>query len=483
VRKLVALLVMAATAACNVGPTYKRPDLPSAPAGEFKENVEGSEDARAGGWRQASPSDEQLRGKWWEIFADPDLNALESRLQVDNQNIKQQFENYMAARATVRAAVAQLYPQVSLGPSVTDRGTSQGSVATFLLPLNVNWEPDLFGKIRNQITQAENAAQFSAATLANVTLSEQMNLAELYFQVRGQDALLDIYKRTIANYEESLRLTQVLTRTGIDSEQDSVQAEVTLHTAEANQSAIITTRAQFEHAIALLLGEIAGRFSMKEAPIEVAVPAVPVGVPSRLLERRPDIAAAERQVAALNAVIGINKAAYYPDVTLTGGVGTQSNDLTKLFTAGTNYWTVGGTANEKLIDFGARRAAVAQVEAQYRASVAAYRQVVLNAFKEVEDSLVATRQLAEQAERQKRAVASSERYEKLANIRYKTGVDTYLNVIIAQTNLLNGRQQYITIATNQMTNAVHLIGALGGGWSAKQLPTEDDVSDGSPSFP
>lgn len=481
--KVALVLLGALIAACNVGPTYKRPDLPSAPSAAFKENVEGSDDARAGGWRPASPSDEQLRGNWWEVFGDPDLNALESRLQVNNQNIKQQLENYVAARATVRAAVAQLYPQVGIGPSATDRGTSSGSVATFLLPLNVNWEPDFFGKLRNRVTQAENAAQFSAAALANVALGEQMNLAALYFQVRGQDALLDLYEKTIENYRESLRLVQVLTRTGIDSEQDTVQAEVTLNTADANRSAITTARAQFEHAIALLIGEVAGSFSMKDSPIAVSVPATPIGVPSRLLERRPDIAAAERQVASLNALIGVNKAAYYPDVTLTGGVGTQSNDLTKLFTAGTNYWTVGGAANETLIDFGARRAAVAQVEAQYRASVAAYRQVVLNAFKEVEDDLVATRQLAEQAERQRRAVVSSERYEKLANIRYKTGVDTYLNVVTAQTSLLNGRQQLVTIVTNQMTTAVHLIGALGGGWTVKQLPTEGDVSDGSPSFP
>lgn len=481
-RKLV-LLSLVALSACNMGPKYKRPDLPSAPNGVFKENTPGSADAQEGGWRQASPSDEALRGKWWEIFGEADLDALEERLNLDNQNVKQQFESYMAARAAVRAATAQLYPQLSVGASVTDRGTSNGTTPSFDLPLTLSWEPDLFGKIRNTILQAENQAQLSAATLANAVLSEQVSLAEFYFQIRGQDALLELYAKTIANYEESLRLTKVLARTGIDSEQDVVQAEVTLHTAEANVSSIATTRAQYEHAIALLVGEVAGNFSLKQSPLEVRVPTVPVGVPTQILERRPDIAAAERSMAAANALIGVGKAAYYPDITLSAGLGTTATSLGKLFTAGTNYWSLGGSASEKVIDFGARRATVAQYEAQYRASVASYRQTVLSAFKEVEDYLVASRQLSEQAQRQKRAVASSEQYEKLANIRYKTGVDTYLNVITAQTNLLSGRQQLVTVATNQMTTAVHLIGALGGGWSTKQLPTIKDVSKGAPSFP
>ncbi len=389
----------------------------------------------------------------------------------------------MAARASVRAATAALYPQLSVGTSVTDRGTSAGTTPLFDLPLSVSWEPDLFGKIRNTILQAENSAQLSAATLANAVLSEQVSLAQYYFQIRGQDALLELYSRTIANYTESLRLTRVLARTGIDSEQDVVQAEVTLHTAEANLSSIQTTRAQYEHAIALLVGEVAGSFALKNSPLEVRVPTVPVGIPSQLLERRPDIAASERSMAAANALVGVGKAAYYPDITLSAGLGTTAVSLGKLFTTGTNYWSLGGAASEKVIDFGARRATVAQYEAQYRGSVATYRQTVLAAFKEVEDFLVASRQLSEQAQRQKRAVAASEQYEKLANIRYKTGVDTYLNVITAQTNLLSTRQALVTISTNQMTTAALIIGALGGGWSTKQLPSIKDVSKGAPSFP
>ena len=481
--KSFALLALVALSACNMGPKYNRPDLPRAPSGVYKENTEGSADAQEGGWRQASPSDEALRGKWWQIFGEPDLDALEERLTLDNQSLKASFESYMAARASVRAATAALYPQLSVGTSVTDRGTSAGTTPLFDLPLSVSWEPDLFGKIRNTILQAENSAQLSAATLANAVLSEQVSLAQYYFQIRGQDALLELYSRTIANYTESLRLTRVLARTGIDSEQDVVQAEVTLHTAEANLSSIQTTRAQYEHAIALLVGEVAGSFALKNSPLEVRVPTVPVGIPSQLLERRPDIAASERSMAAANALVGVGKAAYYPDITLSAGLGTTAVSLGKLFATGTNYWSLGGAASEKVIDFGARRATVAQYEAQYRGSVATYRQTVLAAFKEVEDFLVASRQLSEQAQRQKRAVASSEQYEKLANIRYKTGVDTYLNVITAQTNLLSTRQALVTISTNQMTTAALIIGALGGGWSTKQLPSIKDVSKGAPSFP
>lgn len=469
--------------ACNMGPKYKRPDMPEKPVGAYKENVAGSDEAQEGGWRMASPSDELLRGKWWETFGEPDLNALEARLVLDNQNIKVQFEAYMAARAAVRANISQLYPQVSVGAGATDRGTSNGDIATFNLPLNVTWEPDLFSRIRNTVLQSENNAQVSAANLANVMLSEQASLAEYYFQLRGQDAILKIYEGTIANFKESLRLTRVLARTGIDSEQDVVQAELTLHNAEANQSSLVNLRAQYEHAIALLVGTSASSFGVNATPIEVRVPNVPVGIPSQLLERRPDIAAAERQMAAANALIGVGKAAYYPDITLSAGIGTTAASVGKLFSAGTNYWSVGGDANQKLIDFGARRSTVAQYEAQYRGTVATYRQTVLTAFREVEDYLVGSRQLSEQSQRQKRAVAAAELYEKMANTRYKTGVDDYLNVITAQTNLLNGRQSLVNTQVNQMVTAVRLVAALGGGWDTRKLPTIKDVSRGAPSLP
>jgi NodT family efflux transporter outer membrane factor (OMF) lipoprotein len=465
-----------ALAACNVGPTYKRADLPKAPGGSFKENTEGSADAREDGWRQAAPTDTLPRGKWWTIFGDANLSALEERVALDDQNIKQSFENYQAARALVRNARAALYPQISLNPSVTGSGTSSGSGVLFGLPLQASWEPDLWGKIRNTITQQENLAQISAANLANETLSEQASLAQIYFELREQDALLELYARTIDNYKESLRLTHVLARTGIDSEQDVAQAEVTLHTAEATATAVATARAQYEHAIALLVGEVAGDFAIGPLPLDASVPAVPVGVPSQILERRPDIAAAERTMSEENALIGVGKAAYYPDVTLNGSIGTQAANVGKLFSASSNYWSAGAAAAQPILDWGARKATVEQYEAQYRAAVASYRQTVLNAFKEVEDALVSSRQLAEQAARQKRAVKSAETYERLANTRYKTGVDTYLNVITAQTSLLNSRQTLVTLQANRIIAAVQLVQALGGGWHTGDLPTEKDTA-------
>lgn len=475
-RRLIGLAGLVLLSACNVGPKYKRPDVPQAKAsGDYKENTAGSDDSQAGGWRKANPSDAMLRGKWWEIFGDPALNAFEERVQRDNQNIKVAFEAYAQARALVRVTKAGLYPQVSLGASANAKGNNQGTIPTYGIPLSASWEPDLWGKIRNQILQTENLAQVSAASLANEMLSEQAGLAQFYFQLRGQDALLELYDRTLANYRESLRLANVLSRTGIDSEQDVAQAEVTLHTAEATATAVATTRATYEHAIALLLGEAAGNFSVPPMPLEMKVPQVPLGIPSQLLERRPDIALAERNMAAANAQIGIGKAAYYPDFTLTAGVGTQANDLTKIFNAASFYWTAGGSGTYPLWDWGQRRSTVEQYEAQYRGTVAQYRQAALNAFKEVEDALVTSRQLAEQEEREKRAVTAAEHYEKLANTRYKTGVDTYLNVITAQTSLLTSRQSLVGIQTTRMTSAVQLIAALGGGWSAQDLPSDSDA--------
>jgi NodT family efflux transporter outer membrane factor (OMF) lipoprotein len=470
---------------CRVGPKYVRPSLPAAPPAVYKENTAGSAESQANGWRSANPSDAMIRGKWWETFNDPRLNALEERLNINNQNIKQYFENYMAARALVRNTRASLYPSFSVGPSVSTEGTGSSSTTklstsssstSFELPLSASWEPDLFGKIRNTIRENANAAQVSAANLANETLSEQASLAQYYFELRGQDALQVLYDDTIQNYRESLRITTVLFKTGIDSQQDVAQAETTLHTAEANATAIATTRAQYEHAIALLLGEAAGNFSLAAMPLEVKVPYVPTGVPSQILERRPDIAAAERTMAEANALVGVGKAAYYPDIELTGSLGTQSSAISSLLTFGARFWSVGGSATETVYDFGARKATVQQYEAQYNADVASYRQTVLNAFKEVEDYLVSSRQLAEQAQRQKLAVSSSAQYQRLATTRYSTGMDTYLNVITAQTSLLSNRQSLVSLQTSQMTSAVQLITALGGGWDAKSLPTEKEVA-------
>jgi NodT family efflux transporter outer membrane factor (OMF) lipoprotein len=466
-------------------PKYVRPSMPAPPPAAYKESTPGTDLAQANGWKQASPSDAMLRGKWWEIFNDPQLNQLEERLNINDQNIKEYFENYMAARAVVRNARASLFPTLTAGPTANAQGTGSASTSrlststssrSYELSGTVSWEPDLFGVIRRQITAQANAAQVSAADLANEVLSEQASLAQYYFELRGEDALLVLYNDTIEQYRQSLNLTQSLYRTGIDSDQDVSQAEVTLHNAEANAVAVATTRAQYEHAIALLVGASASSFSLPPAPLQVNVPQIPTGVPSQLLERRPDIAAAERTVAEYNALIGVYKAAYFPTVSLSGNGGTQSSVLSNVINADALFWSLGGSATETLIDFGARRANVQRYEALYRSNVAAYRETVLTAFREVEDYLVADRQLADQVGKEKQAVDSSARYLKLANTLYQTGMDSYLNVITAETSLLTSRQALVQLQTQQMTSAVQLVAALGGGWDASEMPSEKAVA-------
>jgi len=480
-----AFLSMISLAGCRVGPKYVRPSMPAPPPAAYKENTPGTEDAQHSGWKQANPSDAMLRGKWWEVFRDPQLNTLEERVSINNQNIKQYFENYMAARAVIRNARASLFPSISAGPSVSAQGVGSSSTArlstssssqSYELTGSVSWEPDLFGSIRNTVLADKNAAQASAAQLANETLSEQSSLAQYYFELRGEDALIALYADTIKQYKESLRLTQALYRTGIDSEQDVTQAETTLRTAEANAVSLTTTRAQYEHAIALLLGESASTFSLPVKSFQLQVTYIPTGVPSQLLERRPDIANAERTVAQYNALIGVQKAAYYPTVSLSGSGGTQSSDILNLANVSALFWSVGASATETLFDFGARRANVDRYEALYRANVATYRQTVLNAFKEVEDYLVSSRQLADQGSKNAQAVEASVRYLHLANTRYTTGIDSYLNVVSAETSLLSNRQSLIQTQVQQMTSAVQLISALGGGWDSNELPSEGTVA-------
>jgi NodT family efflux transporter outer membrane factor (OMF) lipoprotein len=500
------VIASACAAGCNVGPPYKRPELPQPPPAQYKENQPGTPEAQANGWRVANPQDAMLRGKWWELFGDPDLNALEEQVIVNNQTIKQNFENYMAALAVIGESRATLFPTVSVGVNASASGnfgsaatgttattttttttTTPGTTAsggatvsstgtavarrTYSLPVSASWQPDLFGKIRNTIEANVNAAQVSAATLANETLSEQATLAETYFQLSGEDALQALFTQTVSDYQQALQLTQTLYRTGIDSEQDVAQAETALRTAEADAVAVERTRAQYEHAIALLVGQAAGSFSIPVRPLNVTPPQIPTGVPSQLLERRPDIASAERSMAEANARIGVGKAAYYPDISLTGSVGVQSSSLTKLLSASVGFWSVGGTAAQTLLDFGARKATVRQYEAEYNSAVANYRETVLNGFKEVEDYLVATRTLADQVERQQLAVTASQRYQQLASIRYRDGLDNYLNVLTAQNSVFTSLETMVGLQTDRMTTAVQLIAALGGGWDVSDLPT------------
>lgn len=469
---------------CMVGPKYVRPTVQAPPA--FKETAD--QTAPDGTtWAAAKPQDATLRGKWWEIYQEPELNALEDKLNDGNQNIAQAFQNLMAARAQVREARSSYAPTVTTTPSYTRSRTSANVVGqaagntnlnsnNFDLPFDVSWEPDVWGRIRNTVKEYANAAQVSAADLANEKLTEQANLAEYYFQLRGQDQLAELYKQSIEAYRKSLDLTRVLARSGIDSDQAVAQAELNLKTAEAAATNLGIARAQYEHAIALLIGQPASSFSMRPHPLTTAVPAIPLGMPSQLLQRRPDIAAAERTMSQANALIGVETAAFYPTFSISIEGGLESSTLKNWFTWPSRFFSLGPSATQTLFDGGLRRATVAQYKAQYDADVASYRQTVLTAFQQTEDSLASQRILAKQLQQQQDVIVAAQRYYDLSLVRYRTGVDTYLNVFTAHNLLLTDQQSQVTLRVQQMTSSVQLIEALGGGWDTTQLPSEKEVA-------
>jgi NodT family efflux transporter outer membrane factor (OMF) lipoprotein len=477
---------------CDVGPPYVKPTMP-APAA-FKEVSPAAYDTLpAGAWQPAQPQDAALKGKWWESFNEPELDALEDRLNIDNQNIAQFFQNFMAARAQVNEARAGYFPTVTVNPSYTRTrtggaassgtagaggGSSSGGAhysTSMALPLEASWEPDLWGRIRNTVREFQYAAQVSAADLENERLMEQAALASYYFELRGQDALQELYDRTIEADRKALELTRALAETGIDNQLSVAQAEVTLRNAEATAIGIATNRALYEHAIATLIGAAASNFSMPVKRLETPVPEIPVAVPSQMLERRPDVAAAERTVAQANALIGVEMAAFYPTVSLTASGGLQAASLARLFSAPALFWSIGASAAETIYDGGLRTATVAQYTAAYRADVAAYKQTVLTAFQQVEDYLATLRVLSAQIIAQDEAVRAARRYLDLALAQYQTGLDPYLDVITAQTTLLADQQTLVTLRVNEMMAAVQLIQALGGGWDVKQLPAPSQV--------
>ena len=469
---------------CNVGPKYLRPAVP-APAA-FKES--GPLQAPDGTvWKPAQPLDAMLRGKWWEIYQEPELNSLEEKLNISNQNIARAFENFMAARAQVQQARSNYYPTISVGASYARNRSSQSQTTAtslskgnpnsnmFNLPFDVAWEPDLWGRVRNTVRQSANAAQVSAADLENQKLTEQANLAIFYFELRGQDALQDLFQKTVEVDRQSLELTRVLYKTGIDNDEAVAQAEITLKSSQAALTNVGIAHAQFEHAIALLVGEPASTFSIPVRPLTTHVPDIPVGLPSDLLERRPDIASAERTMAEANALIGAQKAAYYPTVSITGTAGFASSTFSKWLTSPSRYWAFGPTASETVFDGGLRKSTMAQFMALYNADVANYKRVVLTAFQQTEDNLAALRLLNEEIQQQQETVASAQRFVDVASVRYKTGLDPYLNVFTAQSILLANQQTVITLRVQQITSSVQLIESLGGGWEVTQLPTEQQV--------
>jgi NodT family efflux transporter outer membrane factor (OMF) lipoprotein len=485
--RLCAAALLVALAGCVVGPKYRPPETPGlAPA--YKEASVPSTGTE--GWKVASPADAKLRGKWWELFGDPELNALEERLDIDNQNIKEYFENFMAARALVREARAQYFPTLSVGPSATRSHSSANSSVSsvgagaggtpdatlYSLPLEASWAPDLWGKVRNTVRQAQYAAQVSAADLENERLTEQAALAEYFFQIRGQDQLQKILDDTVAADQQNYDLTRGLYESGIDNELAVVEAETTLRSAQAAASNVAIARAQYEHAIAVLVGRAASNFSIPVKAMIAAPPPIPVGVPSQLLERRPDVAAAERTMAEANAAIGIADAAYYPTLTLSAEGGFESSSLGNWLSWPSRFWSIGPSVSQTLYDAGLRRATVQQYTATYEADLAAYRQTVLAAFQQVEDALAEVRLLSRQIGQEQAATASARLFLKLEKGRYELGLDAYIDVLVAQTTLLADEQTLNALQVQQMTSAATLVQALGGGWNRAQLPSPAQVT-------
>lgn len=467
---------------CAVGPKYVRPTVQSAPA--YKELA--ADYRQTDGWKVAQPKDDVLRGKWWEIFGDPQLNALEEQVSISNQNIAAASANFLAARALVKQARASYFPAISAGLSATNSRTStagnqysatQGKATTYYsMSYDASYVPDLWGKIRNTVKSSAYNAQATAADLENVRLSAQADVALDYYQLRSYDSLKKLYDGTVTAYKEYLDLTRARFETGIDSDESVAQAETQLETAQAQATDLGILRAQYEHAIALLLGKSPPEFALPEEPLKTSPPAIPIGVPSQLLERRPDIAAAERLVAQANAKIGIAKAAYFPTLTLSASGGFNNSSLSSLLSGPSGFWSVGPALAQTIFDAGLRKATVEQYRALYDEQVANYRETVLTAFQQVEDNLASIRILSQEIQQQAAAVKSAERNLAVATERYKLGIDPYLNVITAQTTLLGNQTTETNLRMRQMTASVQLIEALGGGWDRSQLPALSQVS-------
>lgn len=464
-----ALVFSLALAGCTVGPRYSRPQAPSAP--EYKETPPN--------WKQAQPADQIARGKWWEIFQDPQLNALEEQVSVSNQTIKAALAQFQQARALVRLNRADLYPTVTAGASASRHRLSLNSPVTgtttnytdLVLPADLTYEADVFGRVRRTVEAARANAQASAADLESVSLSLHAELAADYLQLRTFDAEEQLLNDNVVAFERALELTQNRYKGGVASAVDVAQAQTQLETTRAQAIDIMVERQQLEHAIAALTGQPASSFSIPAAPWSAPPPAIPPGLPSDLLERRPDVASAERHIAAANAQIGVARAAYFPQITLNATAGYESSSITNWLTGPSGFAAAGISALVTAFDAGRRRAGVEQAQAVYDQTVAGYRQTVLTAFEEVEDNLAALRILQNEAQTQADAVTAAQHSLEISNNRYKGGVVTYLEVITAQSIALNNQRAAVDILRRRMNATVLLIKALGGGWTASSLPT------------
>jgi NodT family efflux transporter outer membrane factor (OMF) lipoprotein len=461
VRVVVVLAVVGATA-CSVGPRYTPPDL-SVPTA-FKE---------AGDWKPAEPSDDVPRGPWWHVFRDPRLNVLEDRLSISNQTLKAAEAQFAQARALVGAARAASFPQVGGGLGVTGASQSENRpnpmkdsrYSDYLLRLDVSYEVDLWGRVRKAVDASRALAQASAGDLESTNLSLHAELAADYFQVGALDAEKAVLDATVAAYERALELTMNRYKGGLVSGADVAQAETQLQTTRGQALDVQVRRTQVEHAIAVLVGQPASTFDLPVSPLSIPAPPIPPGLPSHLVERRPDVAAAERRVAAASAQVGIAKSVYYPLLTLGGTSGFESSALGRWLRGASSLWAAGPTLALAVFDGGRRRAASEQALAAYDRSVAVYRDITLNAFREVEDHLAALRILEEEARIQDATVAAAQRSLTLAANRYTGGVSTYLEVITAQTALLVNQRTAVNILLRRLTASVLLVKALGGGWT------------------
>lgn len=470
-----AVLISLLCSGCSIGPKYQRPAAPAPVA--FKEM------AGNGQWKMAAPSDGLLKGKWWEMFGDPQLNRLEEMIEVSNQNVKQAEAQFREARSLVLANRADYYPSIGSGPSISQNHSIGRTSNTFSLPGTVSWEPDLWGRVRLSVQNAVANAQVSAADLENVRLSQHALLASDYFLLAAQDMQMAVLANTISSYEKNLQLTINRHAGGVASRSDITLAETQLASAKSQFVAMHITRAQAEHAIAVLTGRPPAALEISTTKIAGPPPPIPVSVPSQLLERRPDIAADERLVAAANANVGLAQTAYYPTLNLTASAGFISSSLVNLFAYGARSWAGQAGVSQTLFDFGRRGATMQNALAAYDSTVAAYRQTVLAAFQEVEDDLSNLRYLSEQAVQQDDAVKAAEEALDLELQRYRAGTDSYLNVITTQIIALGDEQTAITILQQRMSAAVDLIKALGGGWNASTLPSSivlDTTAAGNP---
>lgn len=487
--KLGGLGATLALGACAVGPDYRKPEL-AVPAA-YKENAN---------WKQAAPADAIRRGAWWEIFGDPILDDLERQVAVSNQSLKQAEAQYRQSAALVSSARASFWPTVSASLTATRSGrygnsgggiVSGGTVIggttgtgntgsshpadSYQLPLSATWEPDLWGSVRRQVEESASNAQASAATLESTRLSLHAQLATTYFELRIVDEQKRLLDDTVAAYAKALKLTQNQYNVGIVARADVITAETQLKSAQVQAIDVGLARTQYEHAIAVLIGKAPADFTLPAQKLVIAPPAIPVGMPATLLERRPDVAVAERQAAAANAQIGVAEAAWFPTLTLSAGGGYQNSAWSKLLEAPSRYWSIGPKLAEVLFDGGARRAQSAQAKAAYDAAVANYRQVSLAAFQNVEDQLAALRILEQEAIAQDDAVKSAEHALAITINQYRAGTVSYLNVITAQATAYSNERNAITILGNRLDDSVALIKALGGGWEEKDLPAQGDI--------